>query len=86
MNSIKFLGAFITGVALGTVVGILVAPESGKKTRKRLADESKRIKGEFSDTLSKTLDTVKSSYNKKLDEYAEAGKGAVESTKNTLKV
>lgn len=33
----------VTGVALGIVVGLLVAPESGTRTRHRLAEEARRV-------------------------------------------
>ena len=87
MNStVKLLGAFVAGAAIGIAAGILIAPDSGRKTRKKLLNESKRLKDQFSDSLTKTVDSMKSSYNKKLDEYAKAGKGALESTRDTLKL
>lgn len=87
MNStFKYLGAFVTGVALGVAAGILIAPESGRKTRRKLLNESRRLKDQLSDSVTKSIDSVKSSYNKKIDEYAKAGKGALESTRETLKL
>ena len=87
MNSkIKSLGMFVAGVAIGVGAGILMAPNSGKKTRKKLLDESRKMTDQFADTLSKKLDTVKSSYNKRLDDYAKSGKSAIEGAKDTLKI
>jgi gas vesicle protein len=34
----------ITGLAIGAVAGILLAPESGKSTRQRLADQAGNLK------------------------------------------
>lgn len=34
------IGAFLIGVAVGTVVGILYAPQSGEETRKFLSEKS----------------------------------------------
>lgn len=87
MNTkVKFLGAFVAGVALGVTAGVLIAPDSGRKTRKKLLDESRKIKDQFSDSLSRTLDTAKDTYNKKLEDYAKSGKSALDSAKETLKM
>lgn len=37
-----FIIGTLTGLAIGVVVGMLVAPSSGAKTRRRLADEALR--------------------------------------------
>lgn len=37
------LTIFLAGAALGTVAGILFAPQEGKKTRERLAEEARRL-------------------------------------------
>jgi gas vesicle protein len=85
-SKIKSLGMFVAGVAIGVGAGILMAPNSGKKTRKKLLDESRKVTYQFSDTLSKKLDTVKTSYNKRLDDYAKSGKTVIEGAKDTLKI
>jgi gas vesicle protein len=33
----------VTGLALGIVAGLLIAPESGARTRHRLAEEARRV-------------------------------------------
>jgi gas vesicle protein len=87
MNStIKYLGVFITGIALGVAAGVLMAPESGEKTRKKLLSESKKLRDKFSESLSQGIDELKSNYNKKVDEYARVGKGKIEEGKDTLKL
>lgn len=34
---------FILGIGMGTVLGLLIAPESGKVTRRRIREEADRI-------------------------------------------
>lgn len=34
---------FLLGVGMGTVLGILIAPEAGKITRRKIRDEADRI-------------------------------------------
>ena len=82
----KIIGGFLLGATVGTIAGILLAPESGKRTRRRIADESKRLSHEFADTLSHSLDSVKSKYNRKLDDYAKSGKNSIDQVKEAMKV
>lgn len=84
-NTTKIIGGFLAGAALGVAAGVLMAPDSGKRTRRRLADKSKEYSDQLSDSVSKTLDTVKSSYNKKLDEYASTGKHSIDAVKEKIK-
>lgn len=34
---------FLLGIGMGTVLGILIAPEAGKMTRRKIRDEADRI-------------------------------------------
>jgi len=34
---------FLLGIGMGTVIGILIAPEAGKMTRRKIRDEADRI-------------------------------------------
>ncbi len=38
-----FVIGTVTGVAIGIVIGLLVAPDSGARTRHRLAEEARRV-------------------------------------------
>ena len=39
----KGLGKFIAGVSVGTCLGILIAPKSGKETRKELKEKGNEL-------------------------------------------
>lgn len=41
MKALGYIGAFIGGAIAGTAIGILVAPESGSETRKKIASTVK---------------------------------------------
>ena len=58
------LQTFFRGIVVGIVVGVLVAPDSGVKTRKRL---SKRA-GEIKDTVLDTYDEISSNVNDKISQ------------------
>ena len=38
MKSLGYIGAFLGGAVAGAVIGLLVAPESGKDTRTKVTD------------------------------------------------
>ena len=61
----KGLGKFIAGVSVGTCLGILIAPKSGKETRKELREKG----SELVDNI-KNLDAkeIKEKLNQKLKE------------------
>jgi len=56
-NTSKILTALAAGIAIGGVLGILFAPDKGENTRKKIADNSKKL----SDSI---LDTVKEGKHK----------------------
>ena len=47
-NGYKILAGFLVGALGGLLTGIMVAPESGKKTRERLLEEANHLKDETS--------------------------------------
>ena len=70
--------ALFTGLAVGVIIGILVAPKSGKETRNDLMDRGERLmemgKESVSDVVEKTKDLAESG-KKKVEEIKKvAGK------------
>ena len=63
--------ALFTGLAVGVVIGILVAPKSGKDTRKELMDKGEKLmemgRESVSDVVEKTKDLAESG-KKKIEE------------------
>lgn len=57
-SGFKSLFAFITGVAVGTVVGILIAPESGKNTRKKIKKLAEDVGEQATDSFETLKDKV----------------------------
>ncbi len=52
-NSDKIFMAFIVGAATGAISALLLAPETGEDTRKKLG----KVADEFSHTLNETLES-----------------------------
>ena len=73
MNNVSKIGvALLAGVAIGAVIGIMLAPEKGAETRSALKKLLKDWGGELTDfseeeeiELSKLKDTLKAEMNKK---------------------
>jgi gas vesicle protein len=83
MNTISKVSlGVLAGATLGLITGILIAPDSGKKTREKLIGKSKDIKNKMYDSI----DEVKKAYNRKVESFANEGKSGIESLKNGLKV
>lgn len=51
MRATDFFAAFIGGAAVGAVAGLLLAPEKGEDTRKKLLDQGSRIADKVNETL-----------------------------------
>jgi len=66
----KSLPGILVGLAVGAVVGLLLAPESGQKTRKRITSESDSFFKDLQDQLQSGLDSIKSQYNDYVDTAA----------------
>ena len=71
-SGMKMFLSFITGAALGAIAGIVLAPESGRETRKKIR--------EYSDKLSEDL---KEEYGK-AKAFADETKGKILETKGKL--
>ena len=80
MNSAKLLLSAIAGVAIGIQIGVLIAPEKGEETRKKLTkkgddylDEINTQINRFIDGVTEKLDKV----NRNATNVAETGKNKV---------
>ena len=72
----KILLSFLAGVSVGAVAGLLIAPNSGKETRKKLSQKAGDIKSSIGTQMTKLTDKVN-----ELTKKNEASK-TVEATKN----
>ena len=84
-NIMRSLPGILVGLAVGAVVGLLLAPESGKKTRKRIASESDSFFKDLQDQLESGLESIKSQYNDYVDAAADKSKEVVSQAKKKAK-
>lgn len=64
----KFLIGFIAGAAAGAIAGILLAPDKGSETRKKVAEKAKKVKDDFEKSFSGQVDDLKDYFNKSVEE------------------
>jgi gas vesicle protein len=70
MNGIKVLAGMVAGIAIGAVLGVLTAPESGDKTRKKLDQEMAKIRDNFNKAMKESVDTFKGYIQKTSNEIS----------------
>lgn len=77
----KSLPGILVGLVAGAVIGLLLAPESGKKTRKRVSSESDSFFKELQNQLQTGLENIKTQYNDYVDTAASKTQDAVKQAK-----
>lgn len=61
MNSSKTIIGLLSGVAVGAVVGILLAPDKGANTRKKISEKSNDTRKTIINTFKDALDSLSQS-------------------------
>ena len=59
----KSLPGILIGLAAGIMLGMLVAPEKGKATRKRISNDTDSFFKDLQGQLQSGIDNIKSQYN-----------------------
>ncbi|HRO09502.1 MAG TPA: YtxH domain-containing protein [Saprospiraceae bacterium] len=80
----KMLKGLLIGGAIGTAIGMLFAPRSGKETREKLMGEAERLKGElekYANDFSDKAQELKKDLEQKLAEV----KSKIEETADNIK-
>jgi gas vesicle protein len=75
----NLIGGVLIGGAIGVVAGLLLAPQSGQKLRKKIARGTSDLKDDVVESVSETIDTVRTQFNDKLNKLAANGKAALNS-------
>jgi len=71
MKTDKVILGVLGGLAAGAIMGILFAPEKGKKTRKKI----KNVGNDYKDELKEKFDAALETISKKYDVLKEEGQG-----------
>lgn len=63
MKSGKIILGVLAGIAIGALAGILFAPNSGERTRKKITDKGDDFADLLKDKTEEYLETLKSKYD-----------------------
>ena len=85
MNSdLKVLGGFLLGVAAGALAGILFAPDSGFKTRRKIAHTIQDWEEDLEKAAGHELENAKKLIKGKMRQYTEQGEKALNNLKENV--
>ncbi len=76
MNTSKVLLGILGGVAVGAIVGVLMAPDKGSNTRKKLLDSGKGYIDDLKGTLDNLSNGVVDKYESLVGEAKDAASRA----------
>ncbi len=57
-DSTKIALGVLGGIAAGTIIGMLFAPDRGENTRKKVSDQSEKLKDDISSKLQQSVDRM----------------------------
>jgi len=86
MNAKNLIGGMILGAALGVAAGLLLAPVSGEKTRKRLLKGSEKLKNTVKNYVETSVNGLRDQFNEKIDQFAKRGKETINHVSEKVKV
>ena len=81
----KLLPGIIIGALAGIAAGVLLAPEDGESTRKKLSKDGNKLKSEFERSVNDGIVSFLDSVSKAIDEYAKEGQKAAKKAKKKNK-
>lgn len=85
-NSKKLIAGLIAGSAIGIALGLLMAPRSGEKTRRKLMSGSNKLKDELMSSVEDSLGTLRKQFNHKIDQLARGSKEVINHASERVKV
>jgi gas vesicle protein len=81
----KSLPGILIGIAAGVVVGVLLAPQSGKKTRKGILSETDNFFSDLQSQLQSGLESIRDQYNDYVETASDKTKSVATDAKRKAK-
>jgi gas vesicle protein len=85
MDSKRMIGGLLAAVAVGAAIGILLAPNSGKRTRTKLMKGSVRLGDSLEETVEDSLELLRDKFNSGVDEVFKKGKEMMNHANDKIK-
>jgi gas vesicle protein len=86
MNARNLISGLMIGAVLGAAAGLLLAPASGEKTRKKLVKSSEKLKNNVKDYVEGSVGALRDQFNEKIDQLARRGKESINHVSERVKV
>ena len=64
MSLSRIMTGFITGAAIGGILGVLFAPEKGTETRRKISEKTNDMANSLKDNFNEFVDGVKDKFGK----------------------
>ncbi|MEZ0484944.1 YtxH domain-containing protein [Fibrella aquatica] len=77
----KSLPGILLGIAAGVIVGVLLAPKSGKETREGLASDTDNFFSDLQDQLQDGLESIRKQYSEYVETAADKTKSVAADAK-----
>ena len=84
MSNTKALLGFVAGAAVGALAGILLAPDTGSNTRKKISDKAEDMSGSLKSSYDDFLAKLKKAYTNSREDAEEMSE-KVKAQVNSLK-
>jgi gas vesicle protein len=84
-NTTKVILGVAAGAVAGAITGLLLAPEDGVKTRRKINKESEKLRNSITEAVIESLDSAKGKYNSLMDEYTRSGRKSISKAKKEMK-
>ena len=88
MSNSKILVGFLAGAAVGSILGILLAPEAGTETRRKISETGSDVTDSLKSKFNDFVDGIRDTYQGVKDDaedLAEDGKSKLNTFKNEAK-
>lgn len=84
-NAGKIIGALVLGAVVGAACGILLAPDKGTETRKKLFNGAKDLADDLKEKVKESANKFRDMADERVDDLAKAAKGKVDHQYNKVK-
>ena len=86
MEAKNLIGGLLVGAAVGITAGLLLAPRSGEKTKKKLMKGTMRLKRDVVNYVDGSMEDLRNQFNGKIDQLAKRGRETINNVSEKVKV
>ena len=85
-TTLKVVSGFVVGALAGVTAGLLFAPTSGQKTRKKIVKQFEHLRDDLAQDVEDKFDHLKEEYNEKLGQLTDLSKKGMDKLKEKVSV